>query len=158
MIPGSSGTSGITRVFHYWWLLLNVIECCSFHEIGNYDLPAVIDYILDNTGKEKLSYVGHSQGTTIFFACMASRPEYNDKITLMIALAPVAHMTHMTHPLVRFMGNPIINLGLGVSNYCSTNYKVYNVQYILVWYSRLEILQHSPTLGDRYIAWWACVQ
>ncbi|XP_049825862.1 uncharacterized protein LOC109604814 [Aethina tumida] len=85
----------------------------SFHEIGNYDLPAVIDYILGNTGKEKLSYVGHSQGTTIFFACMASRPEYNDKITLMIALAPVAHMTHMTHPLVRFMGNPIINLGLG---------------------------------------------
>lgn len=33
-------------------------------EMGRYDIPAVINYILDHSGQEKLSFVGHSQGTT----------------------------------------------------------------------------------------------
>lgn len=36
----------------------------SFEEMGIYDLPAEIDFILEKTGQEKLSYIGHSQGTT----------------------------------------------------------------------------------------------
>lgn len=35
----------------------------SWHEIGYYDLPAMIDHILDNnTDFKKIFYVGHSQG------------------------------------------------------------------------------------------------
>ncbi|KAI4469876.1 lysosomal acid lipase-related [Holotrichia oblita] len=34
----------------------------SWHEIGLYDHPATIDYILSKTGVSKLSYIGHSQG------------------------------------------------------------------------------------------------
>lgn len=34
----------------------------SWHEIGVYDIPATIDYVLANTNQTKLSYVGHSQG------------------------------------------------------------------------------------------------
>lgn len=33
----------------------------SFNEIGNYDLPAMIDYVLALTNATKLFYVGHSQ-------------------------------------------------------------------------------------------------
>lgn len=41
---------------------------CSWNEIGYYDLPAMIDYVLDFTGEGQLSYVGHSQvRLSIFF-------------------------------------------------------------------------------------------
>jgi len=36
----------------------------SFEEMGLYDQPAQIDYILALTGQQKLTYVGHSEGTT----------------------------------------------------------------------------------------------
>lgn len=77
----------------------------SFEDCGNYDLPAKIDYILSTTGQKKVSYVGHSQGTTQFFAMAALRPEYNAKVTLMTALAPVAYMQDMTQPIAVFAAN-----------------------------------------------------
>ena len=36
----------------------------SFQEMGEYDLPAQIDKVLEVTGKKKLTYVAHSQGTS----------------------------------------------------------------------------------------------
>ncbi|KAH8287808.1 hypothetical protein KR018_000554 [Drosophila ironensis] len=72
----------------------------SWHEIGMYDLPAMIDTVLEKTGHQKLSYFGHSQGTTAFFVMASSRPEYNDKIQLMSALAPVVFMRNMKAPLI----------------------------------------------------------
>ncbi|XP_053658286.1 lipase 3-like [Anopheles marshallii] len=75
----------------------------SWHEIGRYDIPATIDYILDSTGHRRLQYIGHSQGTTGFFVMASTRPEYNDKIIQMNALAPVAFMGNMKSPLLRFM-------------------------------------------------------
>lgn len=75
----------------------------SWDEIGRYDLPAMIDYVLSATSKEKLAYIGHSQGTTAFFVMCSEKPEYNEKITTMIALAPVAWMSHLKSPLVRMV-------------------------------------------------------
>ncbi|CAB3251568.1 unnamed protein product [Arctia plantaginis] len=66
----------------------------SWDEHGNYDIPAMIDYALAHTGKEKLHYIGHSMGTTSFFTMASLRPEYNEKIISMQALAPVAYMAH----------------------------------------------------------------
>lgn len=70
----------------------------SFHEMGMYDLPAFIDYILYRTGQSKLSCIGHSQGNTIFYVLGSMRPEYNDKIRLMIALAPICYLYHLPEP------------------------------------------------------------
>lgn len=75
----------------------------SWHEIGYYDLPAMIDYTLDYTGEKTVKYIGHSQGTTAFFVMASERPEYNEKISLMIAMSPVAWMTHVKSPLAHFM-------------------------------------------------------
>ncbi|KAH8376737.1 hypothetical protein KR093_001124, partial [Drosophila rubida] len=72
----------------------------SWHEIGYYDLPAMIDYVLKKTNHSKLSYYGHSQGTTSFFVLASSRPEYNAKVHVMQALAPVSYMTHVKAPLM----------------------------------------------------------
>lgn len=76
----------------------------SWHEIGYYDLPAMIDYVLAETGVDKLQYVGFSQGTTVFWVMTSTRPEYNDKIIAMQALAPIAYITNIKSPLLRAIG------------------------------------------------------
>ena len=73
----------------------------SWHEMGVYDLPAMIDFVLEQTSFEKLHYIGHSQGTTSFFVMASMRPEYNEKILLMNALAPVVFMSNLQSPIVR---------------------------------------------------------
>lgn len=45
-------------------------------DLGRQDVPTFIDYILDTTGRQTLSYVGHSQGTTQFFLGASLLPEY----------------------------------------------------------------------------------
>ncbi|KAL0110379.1 hypothetical protein PUN28_013789 [Cardiocondyla obscurior] len=75
----------------------------SWHEIGVYDLPAMIDYVLKTTGREKLFYLGHSQGTTAFFVMASERPEYQDKIQAMVAMAPVAFCSRMNNPILQFI-------------------------------------------------------
>ncbi|XP_026728530.1 lipase 1-like [Trichoplusia ni] len=57
-------------------------------EIGKYDLPAYIDYILDYTRSEKINYIGYSQGGGTFYVMCSERPGYCDKVQLMITLAP----------------------------------------------------------------------
>lgn len=88
-------------------LTVTLLYSSSWEESGYYDLTANIDYILNKTGHKKVAYVGHSQGTTEFFAMAAMRPEYNDKISVMIALAPVAYMGHMASPLLKLMAKYI---------------------------------------------------
>ncbi|XP_075973243.1 lipase 3-like [Anticarsia gemmatalis] len=62
----------------------------SWDEIGNYDLPAFIDYILAKTGQEKLHYIGHSQGGTTFLVLNSLKPEYNSKFISFQGLAPAS--------------------------------------------------------------------
>ncbi|XP_044749569.1 lipase 1-like isoform X1 [Coccinella septempunctata] len=62
----------------------------SWHEMGIYDLPNTIDYILNITNQDALFYIGHSQGTTTFFVMASLLPKYNGKIRHMSALAPTA--------------------------------------------------------------------
>lgn len=71
--------------------------------MGYYDLPATIDFILNKTGENKVYYIGHSQGTTMFWAMASTRVEYNDKIRHMSALAPIAFLDH-TRGTVRTLG------------------------------------------------------
>lgn len=73
----------------------------SWHEIGVVDVPETIDYVLDKTGYEQLHYIGHSQGTTVFWVMASELPEYNDKIKSMQAFAPVAFMSHLRSPFLR---------------------------------------------------------
>lgn len=75
----------------------------SWHEIGYYDHPATIDYILNTTGHEKLHFVGYSQGATSFFVMASERPEYNEKIIAMHALGPVVYMSNARSPLVKYL-------------------------------------------------------
>lgn len=75
--------------------------------MGRYDIPASIDYVLEKTGHQKLVYVGHSLGCTLFYIAMIQQPHLNDKIELMISLAPttsVARLGNFFRFLAPFLG------------------------------------------------------
>ncbi|XP_059223271.1 lipase 3-like [Stomoxys calcitrans] len=75
----------------------------SIHEIGIYDLPAIMDYILHVTQQTSLHYVGHSQGCMILLILLSTHKEYNDKIRTAHLLAPVAFMKHANQFLLRLI-------------------------------------------------------
>ncbi|KAJ8730003.1 hypothetical protein PYW07_017041 [Mythimna separata] len=75
----------------------------SWDEIGRYDLPAMIDYVLDTKNHTHLIYVGHSQGSTAFFVMASELSAYNDKISLMIALSAPTAIPNMKSPFLNFL-------------------------------------------------------
>ncbi|XP_055683007.1 lipase 3-like [Lutzomyia longipalpis] len=72
----------------------------SWHEIGFYDLPALIDYIFLKTGQTKLHYVGHSQGATAVLVLLSLKPQYNDVMKSVHLLSAVSFMSHTQSPLL----------------------------------------------------------
>ena len=56
-------------------------------------MPAQIDYILICTNNEKLTYIGHSQGTTQIYSNLADTQNRSvcvaDEINLFVNLAPI---------------------------------------------------------------------
>lgn len=88
----------------------------SFHEMAKFDLPAIIDHILETTKHNALHYVGeivflvhkmkkfnplnccinsgHSQGTTVVLAMLSMLPEYNEKLTTLHLMCPIVFLKH----------------------------------------------------------------
>lgn len=79
----------------------------SYHEIGSIDLRHSIDHALKIAGKQRLIYIGYSQGTVESYVLLSTHPEYNKKVTLCISLAPIASFQSEPQPLVK----------MGVLNY-----------------------------------------
>ncbi|KAH8401419.1 hypothetical protein KR009_005350 [Drosophila setifemur] len=79
----------------------------EWHDIGIYDLPAMIDKVLYETGMDNVTYVGHSQGTTSFFVLNTMIPDFKRRIHSAHLLAPVAWMGHMESPLAK-VGGPLL--------------------------------------------------
>lgn len=73
-----------------------VLSPSSWHEIGMYDLPAMVDYVLRVTGDPDLHFVGHSMGATTAVVMLSERPEYNSKLKIALLLAPVVKLEHNT--------------------------------------------------------------
>ena len=67
------------------------------------DIPAFIDFILKETGEKRLTYYGYSMGTTISFTLLAMRPEYNEKINMIHAAAPVVFWNHELKRLMKIV-------------------------------------------------------
>ena len=73
----------------------------SFYQLGQYDVPANINKVLELTGLAKISYVGHSQGTSQIFANLAdSSFSVASKLDFVGALAPVAEMANITESFI----------------------------------------------------------
>lgn len=75
----------------------------SWADMGTYDVPAVISHIQENTGDQKVAYIGHSQGTTQMFYSLAWDPEYHaENTSLFVALGPVTKLPNARADLLRF--------------------------------------------------------
>ena len=57
-------------------------------EMIGYDLPAMIDYIIDKTSHSSIAFVGHSFANTLMLALLSTEDRYSNKIEPYIALAP----------------------------------------------------------------------
>lgn len=108
----------------------------SWNEMGIYDIPANIDYILAQTGAPNLFYIGHSQGTTVFYVMASEKPEYNDKIRLASLLGPAAYMEHLENPLLQLMAL----------------YET-NIQWMTYWIGMYEFQPHSD-IGSLMGQWY----
>ncbi|KAE9014493.1 hypothetical protein PF011_g8030 [Phytophthora fragariae] len=75
----------------------------SWEDMGKYDLPAEINYVLNKTRRSTLSYVGHSEGTTQAFVGFSTDQELAKKVSYFAALAPVAWTGHLTANVFKTM-------------------------------------------------------
>lgn len=77
----------------------------SWHEIGYYDIPASINYVLQKTKHKKVRYVGHSQGCTVFAVALIMHPDLNHKIASAYLLTPAIFLHHMSSMLRSVVAN-----------------------------------------------------
>lgn len=67
----------------------------SWDDMARYDLPTMLNYVLRVTGRQKLSYIGHSQGTLIAFAQFSHDHVLASKVQSFIALGPIVTVGHI---------------------------------------------------------------
>ncbi|KAK2523505.1 hypothetical protein Q9233_009845 [Columba guinea] len=78
----------------------------SFDEIGKYDIPAELYFIMNKTGQKHVYYAGHSEASAAGFIAFSTFPELAQRVKLFFALAPVTTVTHATSPLITFAHLP----------------------------------------------------
>lgn len=81
---------------HYWDF--------SFHEMGTYDVPVMIDYMMDKTKAKNLFYIGHSQGGSSGLVMLSSFREFNDHILQAHLLGPASFMGNSPN-VANYSGN-----------------------------------------------------
>ena len=59
----------------------------SWDEMAAKDVPAMIDYVLEQTGQSELYYIGHSQGT------MVAMTEFSQNLQLANKVCYTVHTT-----------------------------------------------------------------
>ncbi len=64
--------------------------------MGIYDLPAMIDLIKAKSEVKKITYIGHSQGTTQLFVGFSEKPDYfNKNLNGFIGLGPITKLNNI---------------------------------------------------------------
>lgn len=84
----------------------------SWHEIGYYDMPSVVDMILQETNVKKLDFIGHSQGVTSFLVLNVLRPKYQKYFRTVIAMSPIAFLSNIQNTYVRLLASNADRFGV----------------------------------------------
>ncbi|CAG9853675.1 unnamed protein product [Phyllotreta striolata] len=67
----------------------------SFHELGVYDIPAIVEKVAKITLRNDIVFLGHSMGSTTSLIYPSMKPKHAEKyIKGFIYTAPVAHFDH----------------------------------------------------------------
>ncbi|KAG6443682.1 lipase 1-like [Manduca sexta] len=79
-------------------------------EIGRYDVPAMVDYVLQQTATSKLNYIGYSQGAGAYIIMCSERPDYCNKAQVMIGLAPAARQLNTSSRLYKLLTTTLMKM------------------------------------------------
>ncbi|XP_032087790.1 lipase member M-like [Thamnophis elegans] len=92
----------------------------SFHELGIYDLSAIINFILQKNGEEDIYYVCHSQGCTMGFVGFSIIPHLAAKIKMFFALAPSYTLQYTKSVILQLTRLPesLLKLIFGRKEFC----------------------------------------
>ena len=84
----------------------------SFDHIAEYDLPAIINYIKEKDQVEQVYYIGHSQGTMVYFLAYMNNPEFIEKnVKKFVALGTIPNVNNAPHFLIKlFEKSKILNI------------------------------------------------
>ena len=52
----------------------------SWDQMGEFDLPALIEYVTSQSVQDEIFYIGHSMGTTSFMVMANKHPQLQEKI------------------------------------------------------------------------------
>lgn len=76
----------------------------SLQDLAEYDVPAMVDFVIKTTGRPKIAFVGHSQGSAQMFAALAENEKYyNDRLSLFGALAPISRIKNVENGALKLM-------------------------------------------------------
>ncbi|KAL7290221.1 hypothetical protein TKK_0015926 [Trichogramma kaykai] len=75
----------------------------SWHDIGYHDVPSVVEYIVNTTGKDELFYVGISMGGAYFSVMSTERPEVARHLKAAVLLVPAVYDRHVRYNFLRTM-------------------------------------------------------
>ncbi len=85
----------------------------SWDEMAKYDLPAMIEYIAEETGYQKLRYVCHSQGCAILLALSSlDLPFVNAHVQQAVMFAPAVYFTTTKSWLINTLVNRLMLISL----------------------------------------------
>ncbi|NXF03764.1 LIPN Lipase, partial [Smithornis capensis] len=87
----------------------------SFNEMGKYDIPAELYFIMNKTGQKDVYYIGHSEGAATGFVAFSTYPELAQRVKMFFALGPVTACPHATSILIKItnLPEPLLRLILG---------------------------------------------
>ena len=54
--------------------------CFSWDEMARYDLPTMVNFVVNHTRQKQLYYIGHSQGTLTAFAHASQVPQFAKQV------------------------------------------------------------------------------
>ena len=54
----------------------------SFQEMAEFDLPVFIQFVKDETGRDQITLMGHSQGGTQIVAALSESSEMQDSLSM----------------------------------------------------------------------------
>ena len=92
----------------------------SFDEMAQYDLPTIINLIKKRDNVEKVDYMGHSQGTLIFFLQYMNNPQYMESnINKFIGVGVVPNVNNAEHFLLDLAVKSKIASLVPVNNFLS---------------------------------------
>lgn len=79
----------------------------DWHEIAVFDVPAMINFALENSNAENLQYIGHSQGGTVHLVLHSLKTNLSQKVKSAHLLAPACYMDNLESPTFKTLSSVI---------------------------------------------------